>query len=220
LLHLALAMAQTTPSTSSSRPVGGALGAIGRLLLQPIGSGAARASGSGRGIEKRPATSVGHRQMRRDLYTLLERHPASRQTMRRLDVIERTLRHTGMNAVEALPLPVLAKGLAELESLVWDWSVPGLAEVRSRLAVAVKRRRHEADAPGASPFERYGSMPPAIDADVQEVSHELFEEMERSWTGRMPGEPAVQHAMSASEAAETVPAVLAITELIEFKPAA
>ena len=125
--------------------------------------------------------------MRRELYTLLEHHPASRQMMRHLDVIERTLRRTGIDAVEALPVKVLDRGLNELEALVWDWSQPGLAEVRSRLAVTVKRRRHEANAPdAASQPERYDRAMPTIDAEVQEVSHELFEEMERSWTGRMP----------------------------------
>jgi len=128
--------------------------------------------------------------MRRELYTLLEHHPASRQMMRHLDVIERTLRRTGIEAVEALPVKVLDRGLNELEALVWDWSQPGLAEVRSRLAVTVKRRRHEANAPDAASqlerYDRYDRAMPTIDAEVQEVSHELFEEMERSWTGRMP----------------------------------
>jgi len=182
-------MAQT-PHPASSRPIGGALGAIGRLLTQPIGPGAARRAHAADhdSARQRPGASVGHRQMRRDLYTLLEHHPASRQTMRHLDVIERTLRRTGIDAVEALPVKVLAKGLDELEALVWDWSVAGLAEVRSRLAVTVKRRRHEANAPTASPFERYDSAAPKIEAEVQEVSHELFEEMERSWTGHVPAE--------------------------------
>ena len=106
--------------------------------------------------------------------------------MRHLDVIERTLRHIGIDAVEALPVKVLAKGLDELEALVWDWSPVGLAELRSRLAVTVKQRRHEADAPTALQLERPDSSAPRIDAEVNEVSHELFEEMERSWTGQMP----------------------------------
>ncbi|HKX42553.1 MAG TPA: hypothetical protein VJO99_15450 [Burkholderiaceae bacterium] len=179
-------MAQTPQPASSPRPAGGALGAIGRLLMQPIGPGAARRDRE-QDAAKRPGASVGHRQMRRELYTLLERHPASRQMMRHLDVIERTLRRTGIEAVEALPVKVLARGLDELEAVVWDWSQPGLAEVRSRLAVTVKRRRHEANAPdAASQLERYDSAAPTMDAEVQEVSHELFEEMERSWTGRMP----------------------------------
>jgi len=176
--RIPLAMAHT------STPATGALSAIGRLLTQPIGIGARTSAHTS--THKAPSSSVGHKQMRRDLYTLLERHPASRQTMRHLDVIERTLRRVGIDAVEALPVKVLAKGLDELEALVWDWSPIGLAEVRSRLAVAVKRRRHEASASTPSQIERYDSSAPRIEAEVNEVSHELYEEMERSWTGQMP----------------------------------
>jgi hypothetical protein len=165
-----------------STPANGALSAIGRLLTQPITLGARPSS------RKAAGSSVGHKQMRRDLYTLLERHPASRQTMRHLDLIERTLRRIDIDAVEALPVKVLAKGLDELEALVWDWSPVGLATLRSRLAVTVKLRRHEANASTSSQLERYDTSTPRIEAEVNEVSHELYEEMERSWSGQMPAE--------------------------------
>ena len=84
------------------------------------------------------------RRMRRDLYELMQQHPSSRQLMRHLDLVERTLRHEGYTAVEALPVRVIAKALTQLEKLVWDWSAPGLAELRSRLAVMVKNRQPEA----------------------------------------------------------------------------
>ncbi len=167
---------------TSSNAATGALSAISRLLTQPITFGARPSS------RKASRTSVGHKQMRRDLYTLLERHPASRQTMRHLDVIERTLRHIDIDAVEALPIKILVKGLAEFEALVWDWSPVGLATLRSRLAVAVKRRQHEASEVELSQGERHDSNAPRIDAEVNEVSHELYEEMERSWSGQMPAE--------------------------------
>jgi len=180
----------------TSTPATGALNAIGRLLTQPISIGARP---SARKASNASVGHVGHKQMRRDLYTLLERHPASRQTMRHLDLIERTLRHLDIDAVEALPVKVLAKGLDELEALVWDWSPEGLAEVRSRLAVAVKQRRHEANAPTPSQMERYDSTAPRIEAEVNEVSHELYEEMERSWSGQMPAELAeAQRAMTST----------------------
>ena len=143
------AMAHPRQPASSPHSIGTALGALGRLLMQPIGSGSSRRSDTHDAAKRAGTTSVGHRQMRRELYTLLQRHPASRQMMRHLDVIERTLRRTGIEAVEALPVKVLARGLDELEAVVWDWSQPGLAEVRSRLAVEGKRRRHEANAPAA-----------------------------------------------------------------------
>jgi len=192
-------MAQTsTPATS-------ALSALGRLLTQPITIGARSSE------RKRSGSSAGHKQMRRDLYSLLERHPASRRTMRHLDLIERTLRHVDIDAVEALPVKVLTKGLAELEALVWDWSPVGLATLRSRLAVTVKRRCHEANALTSSQFERqdterYDSSAPRIEAEVNEVSHELYEEMERSWSGQMPAELAEAQRAMALSGATTPPA--------------
>jgi hypothetical protein len=192
----------------TNTPATGALNAIGRLLNQPITLGARP---SARKASSASVGHVGHKQMRRDLYTLLERHPASRQTMRHLDLIERTLRRLDIEAVEALPVKVLAKGLDELEALVRDWSTAGLAEVRSRLAVAVKLRRHEANASTPSQIERYDSNAPPIEAEVNEVSHELYEEMERSWSGQMPVELAeAQRAMAltgaTSPAADPKPA--------------
>jgi len=185
------------PMAQTSTPATGALSALSRLLTQPItiSFGAQRNLRQASGA-RRPG-SVGHKQMRRDLFSLLERHPASRQTMRHLDLIERTLRRVDIDAVEALPVKVLAKGLDELETLVRDWSAEGLAEVRSRLAVKVKERRHEASALTTSQFERYDSNAPQIEAEVNEVSHELYEEMERSWSGQMPAElAAAQRAMA------------------------
>lgn len=186
------------PSTTTTSPsTGGALGALGRLLRQPIGFGASRAA-----KPARANVSVGHKQMRRELYTLLQRHPDSRRMLRHLDVIERTLRHIDIDAVQGLPLKVLTKGLDELESLVWDWSPAGLAELRSRLAVTIKQRRHEMATSAARP-ERYESTP-RVDTEgteVEEVSAEVYEEMERSWSGQMPATVAAalqaHHASSA-----------------------
>ena len=128
------------------------------------------------------------RQMRRDLYQLMQQHPDSRQLMRHLDWVERTLRHEGYAAVEALPVRVIAKALAQLERLVWDWSPAGLAELRSRMAVMVKSRRPEAEAYAASTaaVELDMATSPCHATDVSEVDHAAFEEMERSWAGQMP----------------------------------
>ena len=54
--------------------------------------------------------------MRHDLYQLLEQHPASRQLVRHLDLVERTLRRGGLEALEALPIRVITKALAQLEN--------------------------------------------------------------------------------------------------------
>ena len=160
-----------------------------RLLQQPIGAapgGSARSPCSEAREERRQRV----RRMRRDLYQLLEQHPASRQLMRHLDLVERTLRLQGLTAVEALPARVIAKALVQLERLVWDWSPVGLAELRSRMAVMVKNQPLEArasagraDPPAPAPATR--SIPQEL-ADVTEVDHATFEEMERSWHGRAP----------------------------------
>jgi hypothetical protein len=125
------------------------------------------------------------RQMKRELYTLMEQHPSSRQLMRHLDLVERTLRKEGLDAVEKMPVRVLVKALTQLERLVWDWSAVGLAELRSRIAVVVKTRpmeaaREEALSTASIELELAGH------ADVSEVDHATFEEMERSWIGEMP----------------------------------
>lgn len=133
------------------------------------------------------------RQMRRDLYQLMQQHPDSRQLMRHLDLVERTLRNQGYAAVEALPVRVIAKALTQLERLVWDWTPAGLAELRSRMAVTIKTRKSEAaqETPGSTTAPDFAANPQqhhhsADSPDVTELDHAAFEEMERSWAGRMP----------------------------------
>ena len=127
------------------------------------------------------------RRMRRDLYALMQQHPGSRQLMRHLDLVERTLRHEGYGAVEALSIRVIAKALGQLEKLVWDWSEPGLAELRSRLAVMVKSRQVEAEQDAASTAAQELDIATHHGVtDVTEVDHAEFEQMERSWAGQVP----------------------------------
>jgi hypothetical protein len=122
--------------------------------------------------------------MLNDVSTLLDRHPTTRQLMRHLDLVERTLRRRGLRGVAALPTRITAKAVTEMEQLVVDWSPKGLAELRSRMAIMVKNR---------PPEEEVGSLSTDMveldmvsSAEVSEVDHSVFEEMERSWTGQMP----------------------------------
>jgi hypothetical protein len=166
-----------------------------RLLQQPTGAGESARSQRSQAREERRQRV---RRMRRDLYQLLEQHPASRQLMRHLDLVERTLRVQGLTAVEALPPRVIAKALVQLERLVWDWSPVGLAELRSRLAVIVKSQPIQAGAPAVQadtpvPTPAARSIPQEL-ADVTEVDHATFEEMERSWHGRVPEATSAAHA--------------------------
>lgn len=148
--------------------------------------------------QQREAMRQRVRQMRRELYELLGQHPSSRKLMRHLATVERTLQQGGLEAFEALPAEVHKKALAQLERLVWDWSPTGLAELRSRLAVLVKNTAREAEAAKAKastappPVEEdidvrpSGGLAAELAADVTEVDHAEFEEMERSWVGVVP----------------------------------
>jgi hypothetical protein len=148
-------------------------------------------------IEQARATERKHvRRMRADLFFMLEQHPASRDLVRSLALVERTMQRSGFDGVDKLPQKVLARALTELERLVRDWSPVGLAELRSRLAVLVKNKPvepeklppAESEAPEgpASRISVFAGLDSAQPADVSEVDHELYEEMERSWVGQIP----------------------------------
>ena len=168
-----------------------------RLLQRPIGvahrTPVASASQPGLRSQARDDQRKRVRLMKRDLYHLLEQHPAVRQLMRHLDLVERALRHGGLDALEALPVRVVAKALAEMERLVWDWSPVGLAELRSRMAVMAKNPVRTAPPPSSAPrpsavldaLDRAAATQAVEVIDVTDVDHSIFEEMERSWTGRV-----------------------------------
>jgi len=122
--------------------------------------------------KRRLAASV---QMEADLTWLLDQHASTRQLMRHLEFTERALQRRGVTGLERLPTRVIAKALAELESLVWDWSATGLAELRSRMAVMLKSRPPEY----APESRHYGATQGAV---VTEVEHSLFEESQRQWS--------------------------------------
>ena len=85
------------------------------------------------------------------LHTLLSELPETRQTMRPLVFVEQALKKKGLRALHKLPLDVLQRALEQLEALVTNWSPVGLANLRSKMAVAILDREHmdpeaEADA--------------------------------------------------------------------------
>ena len=180
--------------------IGHSLHSVGAFFMRPlslqngeISLGVARSTL----IEQARATERKHvRRMRADLFFMLEQHPASRDLVRSLALVERTMQRSGFDGVNQLPQKVLARALTELERLVWDWSPEGLAELRSRLAVLAKNKPVQPEkAAGAdleslegpaSKFSVFAGLDSAQPADVSEVDHELFEEMERSWVGQIP----------------------------------
>ncbi|MFN9745163.1 MAG: hypothetical protein ACK57B_05920 [Betaproteobacteria bacterium] len=77
------------------------------------------------------------------LKALLDEFPGSRVTLRQLVFVEAALQKKGLKALHKLPLPVLEKSLEQLEGLVTNWSPAGLANLRSRMAVAIIDREHQ-----------------------------------------------------------------------------
>jgi hypothetical protein len=139
--------------------------------------------------------------MRKELHELLRKHPKTTSMLRHLTYVERTLRLKGVPGIDALPLNVLTKALAQLESLVRNWSVSGLDEVRSRLTLLIKNKeiiaRNTGEADASNDLSDSGS------ADVCEVSHSIFEEMERSWHGQVPANCAAAMTSSANANAKS-----------------
>lgn len=82
-------------------------------------------------------------QARADLAALLDEDPALRSTMRHLAFIEEALGKKGWKALRKVPLDILQRALDQLENLVTNWSKPGLACLRSKMAVAVLDREHQ-----------------------------------------------------------------------------
>jgi len=85
------------------------------------------------------------------LQQLLDENPDTRGALRQLVFVEHALRKKGLKALHKLPLPVLQRALTQLEGLVTNWSPQGLANLRSKMAVAIIDREHhnpdqEADA--------------------------------------------------------------------------
>ena len=152
--------------------------------------------------QQREANRKRVRHMKRDLYELFGQHPSSRQLMRHLAVVERTLRAEGLEGFQALPVRVVAKALAEMENLVRDWSPVGLAELRSRMAVMVKDQSAQLAKGEFEEREAFVMMqlPQAASADVTEVDHSEFEEMERSWVGVIPSPSAANEPQAAQQA--------------------
>jgi hypothetical protein len=83
------------------------------------------------------------------LGALLAEFPEARGTLRHLVFVEGAVRKKGLKILHKLPLDVLQRALEQLEGLVTNWSPEGLANLRSKMAVAILDREH-AD-PAAEP---------------------------------------------------------------------
>ena len=88
--------------------------------------------------QKKSAAEV--KAMRRELSAVLDAHEGSREVFRYLAHFERRFAKGGLATLDDMQAPRLRRALAQFEAIVTNWSSPRLAELRSRMAVAVIAR--------------------------------------------------------------------------------
>lgn len=124
-------------------------------------------------------------QMQTQLRALLLRHPNARTVLRHLAIFESLLRKNGERAFVEPPIVLLRSALRQLEGLVTDWSARGLAELRSRLAVAIKER--EAIEMSSAPLR--SELLDEQRLKVSEASPSDFEQAKVAWVTTQAGAP-------------------------------
>lgn len=131
------------------------------------------------------------RGMRRALKTELNRVSGSRYVLRHLAMIEHDLKTDGHDLFERLPLRVLERASAQLESLVESPVTPGVAALRSRLSVSILARER---------IERPARRPASAAAEIPAAA--------RASSGGAAGvsRPPVSEPAHLDEAAHAVPA--------------
>lgn len=116
------------------------------------------------------------------LRELLDRHPAARQVLSHLAVLDRALHRRGGVTVDDLPTELLRQALCQLQALAAKGNEDGLGQLRARLTLALIRR----EVAPAEPDE------PTVDAvlseiymtgrlEVDEVGLSAFMEADRVW---------------------------------------
>ena len=75
-----------------------------------------------------------------ELRRVLDADESHRQTYRRLTRFERKFAEKGIHATEAVPVADLRRALRDFDALVRNWSLPSLADLRSRMAVPLAER--------------------------------------------------------------------------------
>lgn len=160
--------------------IGSSISSVGRFLQRPVTlrskpqtSPRANRAAQRSALEMKQLAAA--LDMEADLAWLLDQHESARHLMRHLGYVERALHRGGPEALEALPVKILARALAELERMVTDWSPVGLAVLRSRMAVMLKNR------PAVTAADPLQQFDPTQRAIVTEVEHSVFEESQRNW---------------------------------------
>ncbi|MDR7271324.1 hypothetical protein J2X20_003992 [Pelomonas saccharophila] len=132
--------------------------------------------------------------MHRRLKQLLDLHPMTRRMMRHLGYFEGLLATQGLTALTEMPIEVLSSALEQLDTLVTNWSDCELADLRSRMAVALKERSQEAFF--GQDGDRSNFMSPSR-LLVDDASHSQFLELERQYQGLIP-QDTIRSALSAA----------------------
>ena len=83
-----------------------------------------------------PASDAKH--LRDELKALLNRCPGARQVLPHLAGVEQALKTQGLGAFDSLPPRVLQRAATQLESVLTEPVSAAIAELRSRLGVALK----------------------------------------------------------------------------------
>lgn len=100
-----------------------------------------------------PAADASVRAMRQELKALFNRCAGSREVLPHLAGVEHAIKTQGLAAFDTLPQRVLQRACAQLESVVTEPVSAGIAELRSRIGVALKNfeRIEQAAARRAAP---------------------------------------------------------------------
>ncbi len=154
------------------------------IVLEPRQPDGSRPSPRQRqGEEARRRASAETELLLAQLKALLDEVPETRRTLKQLVFVEHALQKKGLKALHKLPLPVLQKALEQLEGLVTNWSPAGLANLRSKMAVAIIDREHHdpekeadayrtaavAEAPDSMPAEAAMAQPEVADVSDDEA---------------------------------------------------
>jgi hypothetical protein len=120
--------------------------------------------------------------MRQQLGELLAGLPEARSAMRHLVFVEHALAKKGIKALHKVPLDVLQRALTQFEGLVTNWSPEGLANLRSKMAVAIIDRENMDPEAEADAYRTAAVLdtapPPSLESTLPEVSFSSGEDDE------------------------------------------
>ena len=135
------------------------------------------------GLKMTPSDTADVQAMRLELAAVLDRDPRSRSVLVHLNMLERALKTKGMKAFEDLPAELLRKAMAQLDTLVMDWSARGLTLLRARASGTLARTRITAGT-------RQADFGDTTHVQVREASVTTFMEAEQEWEERsVTGKP-------------------------------